>query len=93
MHYLDHGASQGRDPHPYSTRAITFPEPRGCERQDEPARTLFASRASKGDPHPLFDSGYYLAMNQTLTRARILIHYLSRGHLGQPAPILIVATI
>jgi hypothetical protein len=92
-HYLEHGAEEGRKPHPlfdHDFYLLSCPEAR---HGTEPSISHFLRQATPdGNPHPLFDCESYLQANPEVARRRMnpLLHYvLSRkrgpGWRGQTA--------
>ena len=83
LHYLKHGAAEGRKPHPlfqpdyYLSRC---PEARSCG-ADPLSHFLEAQGGSWASPHPLFDSECYIAANPGVAAQRInpLVHYQRSG--------------
>jgi hypothetical protein len=82
-HYLDCGASQGRDPHPlFSTAYYLRKYPEVAASGLSPLVHYISMGAARGyTPNPLFDSSYYLERNPDVAAAGIspLTHYLRWG--------------
>jgi hypothetical protein len=85
LHYLRHGAAEGRKPHPlfdprYYRKCCSQPPEPG-----ENALANFLSRAQDADsPHPLFDCGAYRAAHPGLT-INPLLHYLKSARREKPS--------
>jgi hypothetical protein len=77
-HYLEHGAEEGRKPHPlfdHDFYLLCSPEARDAA---EPSILHFLKQAvPRGNPHPLFDCESYLRAHPEAARRRInpLVHY------------------
>jgi GT2 family glycosyltransferase len=82
-HYLLHGVSEGRDPHPlFSTRFYLERYPDVAASGIDPLVHYLTRGAVEGrDPHPLFSARFYLGRNPDVAEAGLnpLIHYLSYG--------------
>lgn len=87
-HYLMHGASEGRDPHPLFDTSYYLSQLNG----EHPANPLFHYLASDPaltpSPHPLFDPAAYLAANPDVAEsgANPLEHYVAFGGLEGRQP-------
>jgi hypothetical protein len=83
IHYLRHGAKEGRDPHPLFDTRWYFelnPDLRGVA-ANPLAHFLEIGGAAGCSPHPLFDSLFYLENNPEIRASAInpLVHYLKSG--------------
>jgi glycosyltransferase involved in cell wall biosynthesis len=82
-HYVAHGASEGRDPHPlFGTDWYLARNPDVATSQVNPLAHYIAYGAWEGrDPHPLFDTDWYLSRNPDLAQSGMnpLAHYVSQG--------------
>jgi hypothetical protein len=78
-HYLEHGAEEGRKPHPlfdHDFYLLCCPEARDAA---EPSILHFLKQAvPRGNPHPLFDCESYLRAHPEVAKRRInpLVHYV-----------------
>jgi hypothetical protein len=78
-HYLEHGAEEGRKPHPlfdHDFYLLCCPEARNAA---QPSILHFLEQAvPRGNPHPLFDCESYLRAHPEAARRRInpLVHYV-----------------
>jgi hypothetical protein len=78
-HYLEHGAGEGRKPHPlfdHDFYLLCCPEARDAA---EPSILHFLKQAvPRGNPHPLFDCESYLRAHSEAVMRKInpLVHYV-----------------
>jgi hypothetical protein len=83
VHYIDHGAWEGRDPHPlFDTDWYLSNNPDVARTKINPLAHYIAHGAKEGrDPHPLFDTGWYLSKNPDAARVKInpLAHYIAHA--------------
>jgi hypothetical protein len=82
-HYLQHGAEEGRKPHPlfdHDFYLLCSPEARDTA---QPSILHFLKQAvPRGNPHPLFDCESYLRAHPEAASRRInpLVHYARNRH-------------
>jgi hypothetical protein len=83
LHYLLHGASEGRDPNPlFDTDWYLAQNPDVCAAAINPLEHFLALGAAEGrDPHPLFSIEWYIAQNPSIDKKKTnpLLHYLRRS--------------
>ena len=90
LHYLDHGAAEGRDPNPlFDTRWYLAEYPDVAASGINPLVQYVSSGASEGrNPHPLFDTRWYRARHMGGVNANPLLHFLTAGSTElQPHPL------
>ncbi|MGK7932476.1 MAG: glycosyltransferase family 2 protein [Microcystaceae cyanobacterium] len=82
-HYLDNGASQGKNPNPlFDTSYYLTQYPDVAISELNPLAHYLMIGSQKGyNPHPLFSTSYYLQSNQDINFSEInpLLHYLRFG--------------
>jgi GT2 family glycosyltransferase/glycosyltransferase involved in cell wall biosynthesis len=82
-HYVEHGAREGRDPHPlFDTSFYLDRNPDLAAAGVSPLQHyLTHGAAEKRDPHPLFDTSFYLDRNPDVAAAGVnpLGHYVEHG--------------
>jgi len=80
-HYVDHGAAQGLDPHPwFDTSFYLETNPDVVRSRMNPLAHYQACGGAEGrDPHPSFNTAVYLAENPEAVRSGMtpLLHYLA----------------
>ena len=83
LHYLEHGAREGRKPHPLFDGAWYLDNnPDVAAAYLNPLAHYVSQGASEGrKPNPLFDGAWYLESNPDVAEAGVnpLIHYLDHG--------------
>jgi GT2 family glycosyltransferase len=82
-HYVDRGASEGRNPNPlFDTAWYLTQYPDVAAAKHNPLLHYLSYGAAEGrDPHPLFDTDWYQMQNPDVVAAGVnpLAHYLSSG--------------
>jgi GT2 family glycosyltransferase/tetratricopeptide (TPR) repeat protein len=83
VHYLRHGAVEGRDPHPLfdSDWYLAQYSDVACGDSNPLVHYVEHGAVERRNPHPLFDSGWYLAQNPDVAASgeNPLAHYLRQG--------------
>ncbi len=83
LHYILHGAQEGRDPHPlFRTAYYLSRYPDVADSGVDPLLHYVLYGAAEGrDPHPLFQAGYYLSRYPDVAEAGLnpLLHYILHG--------------
>ncbi len=82
QHYLEHGAQEGRDPHPlFDTQWYVEHNPDVARAGINPlVHYLRDGWREKRNPHPLFDIDWYRKqLSETDAQAEPLVHYLTIG--------------
>ncbi len=83
LHYILHGAAEGRDPHPLFDTSYYLKCNRDvAEAGVNPLAHFIMHGSSEGrDPHPFFDTSFYLQQYPDIAAAGVnpLKHYLSHG--------------
>lgn len=82
-HYLEHGATEGRNPHPlFDTKFYLEQNPDVVASGMNPLKHYLIYGAEEGrDPSPRFSTAWYLGRYQDVARAKLnpLVHFLAYG--------------
>jgi GT2 family glycosyltransferase len=91
LHYVRHGAAEGRDPNPLfdSDWYLKTNPDVGAAGINPLVHYIEYGDFECRDPHPLFDTDWYLAGNPEAAHSNLLRHYLEHGAVtgGDPGPL------